>query len=140
MAIVGGPNHLAILRRARFAGHPNHQRNELVRARNSSTATPKTTQRPEKEAKSMKNRKGKKRNMPNAVKFREIDRQVKGTRHKSFVIGQSCGKAYRNGGGVGGVMRAIRSMGVKPNTLTMGRNRDYTMTIEEQIKAALPKL
>jgi hypothetical protein len=38
------------------------------------------------------------------------------------------------------VMRAIRSMGVKPNTLTMGRNRDYTMTIEEQIKAALPKL
>lgn len=83
----------------------------------------------------MKNRKGKKRNLSNAVKFREVNRQVKGARHNSFVIGQSCGKAYRNGGGVGGVMRTIRSMGVKPNLLTMGRNRDYTMTIEEQIEA-----
>tara|TARA_R110000765_G_scaffold342903_3_gene433016 strand:+ start:172 stop:432 length:261 start_codon:yes stop_codon:yes gene_type:complete len=83
----------------------------------------------------MKNRKGKKRNIPNAVKFREIDRQIKGARHNNFVIGQSCGQAYANGGGKGGAMASVRSMGVKPNTLTMGRNRDYTMTIEEQIKA-----
>ena len=73
--------------------------------------------------------------MPNAVKFREIDRQIKGSRHNSFVIGQSCGKVRPNGGSVGSAMRTVRSMGVKPNPLTMGRNRDYTMTIKEQIEA-----
>lgn len=83
----------------------------------------------------MKNRKGKKRNVSNAVKLREVNRQVEGGRHLTFVIGQSCGKPYANGGDKGGAIASVRSMGVKPNPLTTGRNRDYTMTYEEQFKA-----
>ena len=62
----------------------------------------------------MKNRKGKKRNVSNVVKLREADRQIKGARHNAFVIGQSCGQAYANGGSMGGVMDTVRKMGVKP--------------------------
>tara|TARA_Y100000310_G_scaffold234670_1_gene237688 strand:- start:306 stop:566 length:261 start_codon:yes stop_codon:yes gene_type:complete len=83
----------------------------------------------------VKNRKGKKRNVSNVVKSREVGRQVEGARHNSFVIGQSCGRATRNGGSVGSATSTVRSMGVKPNFLTMGRNRDHTLTIEEQIEA-----
>ena len=86
-----------------------------------------------------KSRKGKKRNVSRQQRQDQVDRQIKGGQAANFVVG--ClhkGKIRKSSAGT--AMAVVRALGVKPNPLTMGRSRNYTMAMSEQVESGLSPL